>query len=232
MCRNTLSVGWDGVLYDCDFNQMLDMPVEPGVPRHIADFDLAALDARSIVVDRHCFGCNRRRRVELFGHHRRVGRGARCGRTASSAAGRSCRLHGVFPAARGFPRTTFLRLARRMRPAGWSDADVPSNEESRGARGPPGFEACSPAAGAPAARVLARKASPAAPLAAQPTLPDSAPLYGADSYAMMTFRGNCSWASRNVNLSASPSAVGCTLPLTSVTRETTVCSPGVAPSQR
>ena len=57
MCRNTLSVGWDGVLYDCDFNQMLDMPVEPGVPRHIADFDLAALEARSIVVDRHCFGC-------------------------------------------------------------------------------------------------------------------------------------------------------------------------------
>ena len=57
MCRNTLSVGWDGMLYDCDFNQMLDMPVEPNVPRHIADFDLAALEARSIVVDRHCFGC-------------------------------------------------------------------------------------------------------------------------------------------------------------------------------
>ena len=57
MCRNTLSVGWDGVLYDCDFNQMLDMPVEPGAPRHIADFNLAALEARSIVVDRHCFGC-------------------------------------------------------------------------------------------------------------------------------------------------------------------------------
>ena len=57
MCRNTLSVGWDGVLYDCDFNQMLDLPVEPGVPRYIADFDIAALEARSIVVDRHCFGC-------------------------------------------------------------------------------------------------------------------------------------------------------------------------------
>ena len=57
MCRNMLSVGWDGVLYDCDFNQMLDMPVEPGVPRHIADFDLSALESRSIVVDRHCFGC-------------------------------------------------------------------------------------------------------------------------------------------------------------------------------
>ena len=57
MCRNMLSVGWDGVLYDCDFNQMLDMPVELGVPRHIADFDLSALESRSIVVDRHCFGC-------------------------------------------------------------------------------------------------------------------------------------------------------------------------------
>lgn len=57
MCRNTLSVGWDGALYDCDFNQMLDLPVEPGVPRRIEDFDLAALEARSIVVGRHCFGC-------------------------------------------------------------------------------------------------------------------------------------------------------------------------------
>ena len=57
MCRNTLSVGWDGTLYDCDFNQMLDLPVAPGAPRHIADFDLAALESRSIVVDRHCFGC-------------------------------------------------------------------------------------------------------------------------------------------------------------------------------
>jgi radical SAM/Cys-rich protein len=57
MCRNTLSVGWDGQLYDCDFNQMLDLPVEAGAPRHIRDFDLAKLEARSIVTDRHCFGC-------------------------------------------------------------------------------------------------------------------------------------------------------------------------------
>jgi radical SAM/Cys-rich protein len=57
MCRNTLSVGWDGQLYDCDFNQMLDLPVEAGAPRHIRDFDLAKLDARAIVTDRHCFGC-------------------------------------------------------------------------------------------------------------------------------------------------------------------------------
>jgi radical SAM/Cys-rich protein len=57
MCRNTLSVGWDGQLYDCDFNQMLELPVEAGAPRHIRDFDLAALEARTIVTDRHCFGC-------------------------------------------------------------------------------------------------------------------------------------------------------------------------------
>ncbi len=57
MCRNTLSVGWDGQLYDCDFNQMLELPVEAGAPRHIRDFDLAALESRTIVTDRHCFGC-------------------------------------------------------------------------------------------------------------------------------------------------------------------------------
>jgi radical SAM/Cys-rich protein len=57
MCRNTLSVGWDGRLYDCDFNQMLDLEVEARAPRHIRDFDLAALSGRSIAVGRHCFGC-------------------------------------------------------------------------------------------------------------------------------------------------------------------------------
>jgi radical SAM/Cys-rich protein len=57
MCRNTLSVGWDGQLYDCDFNQMLELPVEAGAPRHIRDFDRAKLEARAIVTDRHCFGC-------------------------------------------------------------------------------------------------------------------------------------------------------------------------------
>ncbi len=57
MCRNTLSVGWDGALYDCDFNQMLDMPVASTAPRHIRDFDLASLTARSIETDLHCYGC-------------------------------------------------------------------------------------------------------------------------------------------------------------------------------
>ena len=55
MCRNLLSVGWDGRLYDCDFNQMLDLPTE-GVS-HIADFDAAQLMARSIRLGQHCYGC-------------------------------------------------------------------------------------------------------------------------------------------------------------------------------
>ena len=62
MCRNTLSVGWDGRLYDCDFNQMLelemDLPVHgrEGGP-HICDFDEDAWQRRRIVTARHCFGC-------------------------------------------------------------------------------------------------------------------------------------------------------------------------------
>jgi radical SAM/Cys-rich protein len=57
MCRNTLSVGWDGTLYDCDFNQMLDLPVDSRVPRTVFDFDLGALNRREIVLGPHCFGC-------------------------------------------------------------------------------------------------------------------------------------------------------------------------------
>lgn len=55
MCRNTLSVGWDGALYDCDFNQMLELPAAGG--RTVFDFDYAALRARHVVTDKHCFGC-------------------------------------------------------------------------------------------------------------------------------------------------------------------------------
>lgn len=55
MCRNTLSVGWDGYLYDCDFNQMLGLKVAG--PQHLRDFDLQALENRSIVLNQHCYGC-------------------------------------------------------------------------------------------------------------------------------------------------------------------------------
>jgi radical SAM/Cys-rich protein len=56
MCRTTLSVGWDGRLYDCDFNQMLELEVGDG-PRHIRDFQLATLKGRRIVTRQHCYGC-------------------------------------------------------------------------------------------------------------------------------------------------------------------------------
>jgi radical SAM/Cys-rich protein len=58
MCRTYLSVGWDGTLYDCDFNQMLEMPTNHGAPRTLAAM-LAAGRAlpRRVVTDRHCFGC-------------------------------------------------------------------------------------------------------------------------------------------------------------------------------
>ncbi|MEQ9467301.1 MAG: arsenosugar biosynthesis radical SAM protein ArsS [Ekhidna sp.] len=55
MCRNTLSVSWDGYLYDCDFNQMLELKVN--APNHIRDFDLAALTSREIIINQHCYGC-------------------------------------------------------------------------------------------------------------------------------------------------------------------------------
>ena len=57
MCRSTLSVGWDGRLYDCDFNQQLELPTEPGAPRRIADFDADALARRAIATGLHCYGC-------------------------------------------------------------------------------------------------------------------------------------------------------------------------------
>lgn len=59
MCRNTLSVGWDGRLYDCDFNQMLELGLveNEGLPRTIFELDRARLDTRPIAVGPHCFGC-------------------------------------------------------------------------------------------------------------------------------------------------------------------------------
>ena len=56
MCTNTLSVSYDGYLYDCDFNQMLELKVS-GRIKHISDFDLASLQNRSICVSQHCYGC-------------------------------------------------------------------------------------------------------------------------------------------------------------------------------
>lgn len=70
MCRHTLSVGWDGRLYDCDFNQMLELPVDHGAPAHIRDFDPAQLHHRRIVTRNHCYGCT-------------AGSGSSCGGTVT-----------------------------------------------------------------------------------------------------------------------------------------------------
>ncbi|TGK25645.1 radical SAM/Cys-rich domain protein [Leptospira yasudae] len=56
MCRNTFSVGCDGTLYDCDFNQMLDMKLAGSV-QNIRDYDAGALEKRKIRVHEHCYGC-------------------------------------------------------------------------------------------------------------------------------------------------------------------------------
>lgn len=57
MCRTLVSVGWDGTLYDCDFNQMLGMPINHGLPQHLRDFDAFLLGHREICTGSHCFGC-------------------------------------------------------------------------------------------------------------------------------------------------------------------------------
>jgi len=56
MCRNTISISWDGYLFDCDFNQMLELKVN-SKGQHISEFDGEALLARDIEVNNHCYGC-------------------------------------------------------------------------------------------------------------------------------------------------------------------------------
>lgn len=69
MCRNTLSISWDGYIYDCDFNQMLELKVQ-GKAQHIDDFDYEELQKRSIIVNQHCYGCT-------------AGAGSSCGGTVA-----------------------------------------------------------------------------------------------------------------------------------------------------
>ena len=70
MCRNTISIGWDGYLYDCDFNQMLELKVAGDAPKHIKDFDLRKLNDREIILNQHCYGCT-------------AGAGSSCGGTTA-----------------------------------------------------------------------------------------------------------------------------------------------------
>ncbi|NRA36513.1 MAG: DUF3641 domain-containing protein, partial [Planctomycetes bacterium] len=71
MCRNTISVSWDGKLYDCDFNQMLELPVGTKESTTIADYNEALLSGREIVIGKHCLGCT-------------AGQGSSCGGATDS----------------------------------------------------------------------------------------------------------------------------------------------------
>lgn len=68
MCRSTISVGWDGHLYDCDFNQMLELKVNGS--NHVSDFNIKELEQRDIIVNQHCYGCT-------------AGAGSSCGGTTA-----------------------------------------------------------------------------------------------------------------------------------------------------
>ena len=56
MCRNTISVSWDGYIYDCDFNQMLDLKSDIK-GSHISNFTLEEYLNRKVVLNQHCYGC-------------------------------------------------------------------------------------------------------------------------------------------------------------------------------
>jgi radical SAM/Cys-rich protein len=57
MCRNLVSVDWTGRLYDCDFNQMLELGVSPELPQTISEFNPAEFTERRVMTGSHCFGC-------------------------------------------------------------------------------------------------------------------------------------------------------------------------------
>lgn len=70
MCRNTISIGWDGFIYDCDFNQMLDMKVASPDHMHLDNYNEQNLQQRSVILNQHCYGCT-------------AGQGSSCGGTTS-----------------------------------------------------------------------------------------------------------------------------------------------------
>jgi radical SAM/Cys-rich protein len=74
MCRNTISIGWRGEVYDCDFNQMLNMQWRNGKPLHLWEIDPAAIAEQPILTGSHCFGCT-------------AGAGSSCGGATVSSAG-------------------------------------------------------------------------------------------------------------------------------------------------
>ena len=58
MCRSLISVDWQGYIYDCDFNQMLDLPlIEKGKKMHLSEIINKNLNKRDIIIADHCYGC-------------------------------------------------------------------------------------------------------------------------------------------------------------------------------
>ena len=57
MCRDTVSVSWSGAVFDCDFNQMLALPMGGRGPRLLEDLDPSTLAGRGVGTGSHCFGC-------------------------------------------------------------------------------------------------------------------------------------------------------------------------------
>ena len=70
MCHNMISVSHDGSIYDCDFNQMLELPLSAGMPHHIRYLAKSNVACRAIVTGRHCYGCT-------------AGAGSSCGGTVA-----------------------------------------------------------------------------------------------------------------------------------------------------
>lgn len=70
MCRDMISIGWDGYLYDCDFNQMLELKLRGEAPDHIREFDFDKILNREIIINQHCYGCT-------------AGAGSSCGGTTT-----------------------------------------------------------------------------------------------------------------------------------------------------
>ncbi len=70
MCRNTISISWDGFIYDCDFNQMLDLKIQSASRAGLSEYNEIELQKRKIVLNQHCYGCT-------------AGAGSSCGGTTS-----------------------------------------------------------------------------------------------------------------------------------------------------
>ena len=59
MCRNLISIGWGGSVYDCDFNQMLDLPIrdQAGKPLNIRSLSIEQVRNHPIIIGDHCYAC-------------------------------------------------------------------------------------------------------------------------------------------------------------------------------